>query len=247
MSDGPDTRAGDKLRDTDEPATPIYGEVWAFESFLGALPGISLSDRAAIATQVGLFSSAVVLLGFLYGVEQAILPGLVAVGVAGVGSAAMLRFSRGVRRLDPPVAYRRLLFGSSVEIVLTVFAFVGLVVYLLVVEPAAPGTPLLVELLGEPLPVVPTAVALLVLWDLCYRTGVAWWAAVASLWRALSVPVDPDLASDYRRLDVFNVAFALAQLALVPFVLTRPLLLLAVCGHVVAVLVVETAAIKFQQ
>lgn len=230
-----------------EPTSPAYGEVWVFESFLGALPGVTLSDRTAIATQVGLLGSAVVLLGLVYGLEDAILPGLVAVGVAGVGSAAMLRFSRGVRRLDPPAAYRRLLFGSSVEIVLAVFAFVGLVIYLLVVEPAGPGTPLLWELLGEPLPVAPTLLALLILWDLCYRTAASWWAAVAALWRALFVSLDPIQTREYRRLDVFNIGFALVQLALVPFILSRPLLLLAVCGHVVAVLVVETAAILLQE
>lgn len=224
-----------------------YGEAWVYESFLGALPGISLSERAAISIQVGLFSLGVVVLGLLYGVEQAILPGLVAVGVAGIGSLGMLRFSRGIRRLDPPLAYRRLLFGSSIEVVLTVLAFVALIVYLFVVDAPGSGPSLLVALLGEPLPAVPTYLALLVLWDLCYRIGASWWAAVAALWRARTVSLDAATASDYRRLDLLNVGFALAQLALVPFVLGHPVLLVALCGHVVAVAVVETAAIALQR
>lgn len=224
-----------------------YGETWVYESFLGALPGLSLSERVAIAVQIGLFGVGVVVLGIVYGVEQAILPGLVAVGVAGVGSTVMLRLSRGVRRLDPPRSYRRLLFGSNVEVVLTVFAFTALLVHLFVVEPLGSGPSLLVALLGEPLPAVPTYLALLVLWDLCYRIGTSWWSAVAALWRARRVPLDPATARDYRRLDVLNVGFALVQLALVPFVLGRPVLLVALCGHVVAVAAVETAAIVLQR
>lgn len=224
-----------------------YGEAWVYESFLGALPGVTLSERAAIVLQVGLFGTGVIVLGLWFGVERAILPGLVAVGVAGVGSLAMLRFSRGVRRLDPPEAYRRALFGSSIEVVLAVLAFVALVVYLFVVDPIGTEVDLLVALFGEPLPAVPTYLALLVLWDLCYRIGTSWWAAVVALWRARRIPLDAATARAHRRLDALNVGFAVTQLALVPFVLDRPVLLVAVCGHVLAVAVVETAAIALQR
>lgn len=229
------------------PDATDYGETWVYESFLGALPGITLSERAAIALQVGLFGTGVLVLGVGFGVERAILPGLVAVGVAGAGSFAMLRFSRGIRRLDPPAAYRRTLFGSSIEVVLAVLAFVALLVYLFVADPVRGEDALLVELFGDPLPIVPTYLALLVLWDLCYRTGTSWWAAVAALWRAWRLSFDPAVAREYRRLDALNIGFAVTQLALVPFVLDRPVLLVAVCGHVIAVAVVETAAIALQR
>ena len=226
---------------------PEYGETWVFESFLGAIPGVSLSERAAITIQVGLFGLGVVVLGLLYDVEHAILPGLVAVGVAGAGSVAMLRFSRGVRRLDPPPAYRRLLFGSSIEVVLAVFAFVALVVYLFVVDPATYGESLLVALLGEPLSPLPTFLTLLILWDLCYRIGVFWWVAVTALWRSRQASLDPSVVRGYRRLDALNVGFAATQLVLVPFVISRPVLVAALCGHVVAVTVVESAAVILQR
>ena len=76
-----------------------YGETWVYESLLGALPGLSLSERAAITVQVGIFGAGVVVLGLLYGIERAIVPGLVAVGVAGAGSIAMV-FGNSIRR-DP--------------------------------------------------------------------------------------------------------------------------------------------------
>jgi hypothetical protein len=231
----------------DDSALTEYGETWVYESLLGALPGLSLSERAAIAIQVGIFGAGVVVLGLLYGVERAIVPGLVAVGVAGAGSLAMLRFSRGVRRLDPPRSYQRVLFGSNIEVVLGVFAFSALIVYLFVVESVASNGSLLVSLLGDPLPILPTYLALLVLWDLCYRIGTSWWAAVAALWRARTVTLDGATAREYRRLDVLNIGFALVQLALVPFVLDRPLLLVAVSGHILAVAVVETVAIVLQR
>lgn len=226
---------------------PEYGDTWVYESLVGSLPGITLSDRAAIGLQVGLFGIGVVVLGSLYGIEGAILPGLVAVGVAGVGSFAMRRLGDGIRDLDPPLQYRRLLFGSSIEVVLTLFAFAGLIVYLFVADPPGSGQTLLSRLFGASLPALPTFLALLILWDLCYRIGTSWWVAVAALWRALRVPLDSGTARAYRRLDTLNMGFGLVQLALVPFVLREPLLLVAVCGHVVAVLVFEALAIGLQR
>jgi hypothetical protein len=84
---------------------------------------------------------------------------------------------------------------------------------------------------------------LLVLWDLCYRIGASWWAAVVSLWRSVRYRFDADSADSLRRADAINVGFALAQLALVPFLADQPVLRLAVGGHVVAVGVVAGAAI----
>jgi hypothetical protein len=83
---------------------------------------------------------------------------------------------------------------------------------------------------------------LLILWDLCYRIGTSWWAAVVALWRSLRFRFEPDTAAGFRRTDGLNVAFAAAQVVLVPFLLDQPVLLLAVGGHVVAVAVVSAAA-----
>jgi hypothetical protein len=160
-----------------------------------------------------------------------------------VGSIAMLRMGRGVRELDLPESYLRLLFGSSIEVVLSVLAFVALITHLFVFDPAASETPLLGSLFGERAPVPVVYLMLLVLWDLCYRIGTSWWAAVVALWRGIVYAFDGDTAAALARLDATNVAFAGAQVFLLPFLLDRPVLLAAVGGHVVAVTVVSVAAI----
>ena len=219
-----------------------YGETWTYESIVGALPGIDLRESEAIALQVVLFEVGLLLLAWYEGLWSAVAPGTAAVAVAAVGSVAMLRIGRTVRRLPLPVAYRRLLFGSSIEVVLSVLAFVALVVHLFVFDPSRPGTPLLERLFGPEPSLVVVYLTLLVLWDLCYRIGTSWWLAVVSLWRSVRFTFDPETAGTLRRVDATNVAFAFAQVALVPFLLTEPVLLTAVVGHVAAVAVVSAAA-----
>ncbi|MFB6301275.1 MAG: hypothetical protein ABEH78_00200 [Haloferacaceae archaeon] len=223
-------------------APPRFGETWVYESLVGALPGVALSRTQAVALQFGLFEAAVLGLGAVYGLWTAAVAGTVAVAVAAAGSVAMLRIGTATRALDPPEAYRRLLFGSSVEVVLSVLAFVALVTHLFVFDPRTAGRPLLTALFGPSPPLAVVYLALLVLWDLCYRIGTSWWMAVAALWRSVRFRFDAPTAAAVRRTDAINVAFALVQLALVPLLTDQPTLLLAVGGHVVAVTVVSATA-----
>ncbi|MFC6725432.1 hypothetical protein ACFQE1_13850, partial [Halobium palmae] len=169
-----------------------------------------------------------------------------AVFVAGVGSVAMRRIGDGTRSLSLPTTYRRLLFGSSIEVVLAVLAYVALVTHLFVFDPqqaARTGeTALVTQLFGPSPSILPVYLMLLVLWDLCYRIGTSWWTAVVSLWGAVTVAVDERTARELGRLDGINVGFAVAQLLLVPFLLDERVLLVAVAGHVVAVVVVSGLA-----
>lgn len=219
-------------------AGPQYGETWVYESIVGALPGVDLTEAQAVALQIMLFEAAVLGFGWYYGLPEAALAGTAAVAVAAVGSVAMLRFSRATRAVPLPDAYRRLLFGSNVEVVLSVLAFVALVTHVFVFDPS-----LFAGLFGPDPPVAVVYLTLLVLWDLCYRIGTSWWAAVVSLWRSLRYRFDAESATSLRRADAINVAFALTQLSLVPFLADQPVLRLAVGGHVVAVGVVAGAAI----
>jgi hypothetical protein len=218
---------------------PDYGETWVYESIVSALPGIELSDRAAIAVQLGLFGVGVVVLAVVYDAWTAVPAGTAAVVVAAGGSVLMLRLGALVRSVSVSRAYRRMLFGSSIEVVLSVLAFIALVTYLFVVDPQGPGTPLVNELFGDEPPMVLVYFALLVLWDLCYRIGTSWWIAVVSLWRAVRHPVDAETAATLRHADRLNVGFGALQLLLVPFVLGHPTLIVALAGHVLAVAVVS--------
>ncbi|ADQ65738.1 hypothetical protein GL213_00635 [Halogeometricum borinquense] len=219
-----------------------FGETWVYESIVGALPGIHLTDGEAIALQLGLFEVFVVFFAWAYDLWEAVLPGSIAVGVAAVGSVVMLRMGQTTRETNLPDAYTRLLFGSSIEVVLGVLAFVALVTHLFVYDPRQSGTTLFVSLFGREPPVIVVYLTLLVLWDLCYRIGTSWWAAIVSLWGSLRFTVDSTTAQTLRVADAWNVIFGIAQLALVPFILNQRMLLLAVAGHVVAVTVVSTVA-----
>ncbi|WP_224333270.1 DUF7530 family protein [Haloprofundus halobius] len=227
----------------DEVTEPEYGDTWVYESIVGALPGIDLTDWQAVLLQIAIFEVSLLFLAWAYDLWDAALAGTAAVFVAAVGSLAMVRIGDGTRSLVLPESYQRLLFGSSVEVVLAVLAFVALVTHLFVFDPERAANPLVETLFGERPDVIPVYLMLLVLWDLCYRIGTSWWASVVALWRSYRFSFDAETAAALRRVDLTNVVFGLAQLALVPFIVDRPVLLFAVGGHVVAVTVVSVLAV----
>ncbi|MEZ3116412.1 hypothetical protein RYH80_10880 [Halobaculum sp. MBLA0147] len=250
------TRTARHPGETEEPA---FGETWVYESIVSALPGANLAGAPAVALQLGVFLGAMVIVAAAYGLWQAVVPGVAAVAVAAVGSYLMLRLSEASRTAAAPSRYYRLLFGSSIEVVLAVLAFIALLTHLFVYEPQFAGEapplaailplpvepatePLVTALFGEEPPVVAVYLTLLVLWDLCYRIGTSWWAAVVSLYRELRLSDGTETAT-FRRLDVLNVGFAATQTLLLPFLFDRPVLLVAVGGHVGAVVVVSGAAV----
>ena len=215
-----------------------YGEAWAYESIIGALPGVDLSRGEAIAIQLLLFETAVLVLAWYYNLWSAALAGTAAVAVAGVGSVEMLRISRTARMNETPEPYRRLLFSSSIEVVLAVLSFIALITHLFIFDPRTGGR-LVERLFGPDPPVLVVYLTLLVLWDLCYRIGTGWWASVVGLWRSVRVRFDPETAATLRRADRETLLFGVVQLVLVPFLLEHQVLLAALVGHVAAVVLVS--------
>jgi hypothetical protein len=224
-----------------------FGETWVYESLVGAIPGLHLSASTAIAVQVLVFEGAVLAVAAVYDLWNAIPAGTAAVVVAGVGSWLMLRFSRTVRGVSTPEPYRRLLFGSSVEVALSILAFVLFVTYVFVFDPRNSQSSLLTSLFGPEPPVVAVSLLLLICWDVVYRIGTCWWATVVGFWRALTYGFDSETTAKFVRIDALNVVFAGVQVALVPFVLDRPVLVVALVGHLVAVVLVATLSIVVQQ
>ena len=217
---------------------PDYGETWAYESIIGALPGVDLSRGEAIAIQLLVFETAVLVLAWYYNLWSAALAGTAAVAVAGVGSIEMLRISRTARMNETPEPYRRLLFSSSIEVVLAVLSFIALITHLFIFDPRTGGR-LVERLFGPDPPVLVVYLTLLVLWDLCYRIGTGWWASVVGLWRSVRFRFDPETAATLRRADRETLLFGVVQLVLVPFLLEHRVLLAALVGHVAAVVVVS--------
>lgn len=220
-----------------------YSESWVYEGIVGALPGIAVSPRAALAMQFLLFESAVLLVGYLYDLPEAALAGTVAVVVATAGSAELIRIGDKVREIPVPESYRRLLFGSNIEVVLSVLAYIALITHLFVFDPRQAEVPLLEALFGPEPPVVAVYLMLLILWDVCYRIGAGWWASVAALWRTLRHTFDPKTRRRLRRIDGEVALFGLAQCAFLPFLVGQPVLFVVVAGHVGAVVLVNGLSI----
>jgi hypothetical protein len=216
---------------------PEYGETWVYESIVGALPGIDLPKSVAVGIQLAVFEVGILLLAWYYDLWVAAVAGTVAVVVAAVGSVEMLRIGSLARSVEVPESYRRLLFGSSVEVVLAVLAYVALVTHLFVFDPRS-GTPLVESLFGPDPPIVVVYLTLLVLWDVCYRIGTGWWASVVALWRSARFRFDPETVRTLRRVDLETMGFGFVQLLLAPFLAGHPVLLVALVGHVLAVAVV---------
>lgn len=222
---------------------PEYGETWVYEGLIGGIPGFALSVQSALLLQFILFETAVLVLAWVYGLPEAAVVGTVTVVVATVGSAKMVLIGRTIREQKLPASYHRLLFGSNVEVLFSVLTYAALLTYLFVLDPRQSDQPLLESLLGTDPPVMVIYVTLLILWDLCYRISASWWAAVAALWRSTRYRFDVDTRRQLEQADLTTASFGLVQLALVPFLLDQPLLLLAVAVHVLAVLVMTGVAI----
>lgn len=221
---------------------PEYGETWVYESLIGALPGIDLPVGGAVAIQFVVFETSILALAWYYGLWDAAIAGTIAVAVSVIGSVQMLRISAAARHPETPEPYRRLLFGSSLEVVLSVLAFIALVTHLFVFDPRT-DAPLLESLFGPRPPIIAVYVALVVLWDLCYRIGTGWWASIVGLWRSARYRFEPETAAILRRIDRETIAFGLAQLLLLPLLSEQPVLFAAVSGHVVAVIVASSASL----
>jgi hypothetical protein len=220
-------------------------QAWVYESIVDAIPILSLSPRVAVTVQFVGFELALLGLAAIYDLWTAVPAGTVAILVAAVGSWFMHDLGRRIREVSVPSAYRRLLFDSSIEVVLGVAAYAALLTYLFVLDPRSGGT-LLEALLGSNPPLLAVYLLLVVLWDVTYRIGTGWWAAVVSFWRTLRFDLDPTTKEALGRVDRRTMVFALIQLAFLPFLGAHPLLGFAVAGHVLAVLLVVGTSLALQ-
>ncbi len=218
---------------------------WAYESIVRSVPGINTSRNVALAVQLFGFEAAILVLAVWYDSPAAAIAGTVAVVVSVAGSVFMLGLSNAVRREQAPVGYRRVLFGSRIEIVLGLVAFMVLIVYVFVYDPRQAGETLLTSVLGERPPVLFVFVLLVIGWDVAYRIGVGWWASVVGLWRSVNYrdELSAETRTRFRRLDAATIGYAGVQLLLVPVLAGHPVLQLAVVGHGVAVALVSGASI----
>lgn len=223
---------------------PETGGGWAYVSLVSALPGRSMDERSAIAIQFGLFEGAAVVLAAQYDLWHVLPFATVVITISSLGSGLMIVLSERIRALSPPEPYRRLLFDSSIDIVMGLVAFIALITYL-IVDAQVPEPGFLDRIVGAPIPVPAVFFTLLVAWDLCYRIGVGWWAGMTALWRTVAFGgrFDEPARAGYVHADLITLAFAGLQLLVVPFVWPNRFLAMALLGHVVAVFAVTGLAI----
>jgi hypothetical protein len=219
---------------------------WAYESIIRSVPGVNTSRAVALAAQVVGFEAAVLAVAIWYNLPRAAIAGTVAVVVALVGSVFMLRLSRVIRREAVPIAYRQVLFGSRIEIVLGLLAFCLLQTYVFVYDPRHGSESLLTAVLGEEPPVVAVFLFLVIGWDLAYRIGVGWWASVVGLWRSYHyrTTLSASVRARLRRIDAVTIGFGAVQLLFVPLLAGHPLLQYLLVGHTAAITLVSGASIR---
>lgn len=219
----------------------LYGETWVFENIVGAIPGVDVSDRTALALQFVVFEATVIAVAAAFGRWQAVLPGTAAILVATAGSALMLDIGRRVRSASVPRMYRQLLFSTSLEVVLGIVGYAAVLTVLFVYQPRH-GPTLLESILGPQIPLVAAFLFFVILWDIAYRIGTGWWIALLALWRSVSIDDEGTYAAELRAIDYRTAAFGAVQLVLLPFVWDYRLLAAGLVGHVLAVFVVLAVA-----
>ncbi|ALG82996.1 DUF7530 family protein [Halanaeroarchaeum sulfurireducens] len=219
----------------------VYGETWVFECIVGAIPGVDISDRAALLVQFFLFEAFIVAIAATYDRWGAVLPGTAAILVATAGSAFMLDIGNRIRSVTVPRTYRQLLFSTSLEVVFGVVGYAAVLTILFVYQPRH-GPTLLESVLGPQVPLVAAFLFFLILWDIAYRIGTGWWIALLAIWRAFELDPDAAVADELRAIDYRAAVFALLQLTLLPFVWDYRLLATGLVGHVLALLVLLVGA-----
>lgn len=221
---------------------------WAYVSLVTVLPGLSLDPLLALGVQFVVFEAGAIGLAAWYGLWQALPIATAAIALSTLGSAMMVSLSDRINALEPPEPYRRILFDSSVDVVMGVVAFIALATYLLV-DARGPGMELFERVLGVSLPALAVYFTLLVAWDLAYRIGTSWWVSVTGLWRSVAFGdrFDGAAAAGYVRTDLLTMGFAGLQLVLVPLLWPDVFLVVVVLGHVGAVFVVSGLAIAIQR
>lgn len=226
------------------PPDATSGGGWAYLSLAALVPRRFDDPTTALVAQFVGFAGVALGLAAWFDRWELLPLAAVAILVSTTGSALMVALNARIRELDPPTAYRRLLFEAPLDVVMGLVAFIAFLTYLLVgAHESSPGS--LAARLGEPLPALAVGFSLVLAWDVCYRIGTAWWASVTGLWRTVVFRrgLDRSTRSAYVRTELLIAGFAGLQLLLVPFLWAdRPLAVL-VLGHVGAVVIVTTVSI----
>lgn len=207
---------------------------WIYEEIVGRIPPFSLvSYQYSILLQLFFLLIFGLILGFVFDLRPiSLLYGSLAILVAVLWSLLILQLGSTLRKFRAPLSkdenelleqYKGILFHRNhYEAIPGIAIFIPFMLYLFYY-----GSNLLENWLGKNPHVILLLFVGLLIWDICYRMGLALWTSILALWRSVRLGKLAEKRTELehtpytelrslRRLDINNVFFGIISLLLIP-------------------------------
>ena len=207
---------------------------WIYEEIVGRIPPFSLvSYQYSILLQLFFLFILGLTLGFIFDLKLiSLLYGSLAIMVAVLWSLLILQLGPTLRKFRAPLSkdenellekYKRILFHRNhYEAIPGLAIFIPFMLYLFYY-----GSKLLENWLGKNPHLILLLFVSLLIWDICYRMGLALWTSILALWRSVRLKKLAEKRTELehtpytelrslRKLDINNVFFGIISLLLIP-------------------------------
>jgi nitroimidazol reductase NimA-like FMN-containing flavoprotein (pyridoxamine 5'-phosphate oxidase superfamily) len=207
---------------------------WIYEEIVGRIPPFSLvSYQYSILLQLFFLLILGLVLGFVFKLEpHSLFYGSLAIMVAVLWSLLILQLGPTLRKFRAPLSkdenelleqYKGILFHRNhYEAIPGLAIFIPFMLYLLYY-----GSNLLEYWIGGNRHIILLLFISLLIWDICYRMGLALWTSILALWRSVRLEKLAEKRTELehtpytelrslRKLDINNVFFGIISLLLIP-------------------------------
>lgn len=207
---------------------------WIYEEIVGRIPPFSLlSYQYSILLQLFFLLVIGLILGFVFDLGRiSLLYGSLAILVAVSWSLLILQLGPTLRKFRAPLSkdenelleqYKGILFHRNhYEAIPGIAIFIPFMLYLFYYS-----SNLLENWLGKNPHAILLLFVSLLIWDICYRMGLALWASILALWRSLRLKKLAEKRTELehtpytelrslRKLDINNAFFGIISLLLIP-------------------------------
>ena len=209
-------------------------EKWIYEEIVGRIPPFSLlSYQYSILLQLFFLLILGLILGMVFDLRPvSLLYGSLAILVAVLWSLLILQLGPTLRKFRAPLSkdenellekYKGILFHRNhYEAIPGLAIFIPFMLYLFYY-----GSNLIENWLGENPHIILLLFVSLLIWDICYRMGLALWTSILALWRSVRLKKLAEKRTELehtpytelrylRKLDINNVFFGIISLLLIP-------------------------------
>ena len=209
-------------------------EKWIYEEIVGRIPPFSLvSYQYSILLQLFFLLILGLILGMVFDLRPvSLLYGSLAILVAVLWSLLILQLGPTLRKFRAPLSkdenellekYKGILFHKNhYEAIPGLAIFIPFMLYLFYY-----GSNLVENWLGENPHIILLLFVSLLIWDICYRMGLALWTSILALWRSIRLKKLAEKRTELehtpytelrylRKLDINNVFFGIISLLLIP-------------------------------